>query len=58
LMAAAVLFGGVQLFHGGSGGGANEPTPPSGNYRLVANGDAKRPARSSAALRFRTVCRC
>jgi hypothetical protein len=39
LMAAAVLFGCVQLFHGGSGGGANEPTPPSGNYRLVANGD-------------------
>jgi hypothetical protein len=41
LMAVAALFGSVQLFQGGSGedNTANEPTPPSGNYKLVANGD-------------------
>lgn len=40
LIAAAALFGSVQLFHGGSGESraANEPAS-SGNYRLVANGD-------------------
>jgi hypothetical protein len=41
LMAASALFGGVQLFHGGSGedNTANDLSPQSGNYRLVANGD-------------------
>lgn len=39
LIAAAALFGGIQLFHGGTGeSAANEPAP-SNTYRLVANGD-------------------
>ena len=39
LIAAAALFGGVQLFHGGAGQSvANEVTPVT-SFRLVANGD-------------------
>ncbi|ESY67729.1 MAG: hypothetical protein E5Y02_06725 [Mesorhizobium sp.] len=39
LIAAAALFGGIQLFHGGTWeSAANEPAP-SNTYRLVANGD-------------------
>lgn len=38
-MAAAALFGSVQLFHVGSGEGHTANAPPSDNYRLVANGD-------------------
>ncbi|WP_214472330.1 hypothetical protein [Mesorhizobium sp. dw_380] len=40
LIAAAALFGGIQLFHGGSGESVAEEGASSGNaYRLVANGD-------------------
>ena len=39
LIAAAALFGGVQLFHGGADQSvANEVTPAT-SFRLVANGD-------------------
>lgn len=38
LAASAALFGGVQLFHGGSESVAGE-TVQSGTYRLTANGD-------------------
>jgi len=39
LIAAVALFGGVQLFHGGSGESAADEATPSNIYRLVANGD-------------------
>ncbi|TPM27453.1 hypothetical protein [Mesorhizobium sp. B2-3-4] len=39
LIGAAALFGGVQLFHGGSVESAAEEATPSNTYRLVANGD-------------------
>ncbi|MER8372622.1 hypothetical protein [Mesorhizobium sp. M1406] len=39
LIAAAALFGGIQLFHGGSGESAADEVAPSNSYRLVANGD-------------------
>jgi hypothetical protein len=39
LIAAAALFGGVQLFHRGSEESVVEETTPSSTYRLVANGD-------------------
>jgi hypothetical protein len=39
LIAAAALFGGVQLFHGGNGESVAEEVTPSNSYRLVANGD-------------------
>lgn len=39
LIAVVALFGGVQLFHGGSGEGAADEATPSNIYRLVANGD-------------------
>jgi hypothetical protein len=61
LIAAAALFGGVQLFHGGSGeSAAEEATPPNNTYRLVANGDegacvVKRGASISDGLSLLTV---
>jgi len=39
LIAAAALFAGVQLFHGGSSESAANEARPTSNYRLVANGD-------------------
>ncbi|QPC89419.1 hypothetical protein [Mesorhizobium sp. INR15] len=39
LVAAAVLFGGFQLFHVGSGESAADEATPSSSFRLVANGD-------------------
>lgn len=39
LIAATTLFGGVQLFHDGSGESAADEVAPPSNYRLVANGD-------------------
>ena len=39
LIAAATLFGGVQLFHGGAGQSAADEIAPSTSFRLVANGD-------------------
>ncbi|TPL98745.1 hypothetical protein FJ943_17850 [Mesorhizobium sp. B2-3-10] len=39
LIGAAALFGGVQLFHDGSGESAANEATPSNAYRLVANGD-------------------
>ncbi|MCZ8543484.1 hypothetical protein OOJ09_04795 [Mesorhizobium qingshengii] len=39
LISAAALFGGVELFHDGSGESAADEVAPSSNYRLVANGD-------------------
>jgi len=38
LIAAAALFGGVQLFHDGNGESVAEEVTPSNTYRLVANG--------------------
>ncbi|AZO64861.1 MULTISPECIES: hypothetical protein [unclassified Mesorhizobium] len=60
LMAAAALFGSVQLLRGGGGEAASEPTPPSGSYKLVANGDeascaVKRGAEISDGLSLLTV---
>lgn len=60
-IAAAALFGGVQLFHGGSGESAGEEaTSPENTYRLVANGDegacvVKRGASISEGLSLLTV---
>ncbi|RWN46263.1 MAG: hypothetical protein EOS03_17880 [Mesorhizobium sp.] len=39
LLAAAALFGGIQLFHGGSVESVANEAAPSNSYRLVANGD-------------------
>ncbi len=39
LIAAAALFGGVQLFHDGNGESVANEAAPSNTYRLVANGD-------------------
>ncbi|TGQ40700.1 hypothetical protein EN859_014165 [Mesorhizobium sp. M00.F.Ca.ET.216.01.1.1] len=40
LIAAAALFGGVQLFHGGTGESrAANDAVPSSNFKLTANGD-------------------
>ena len=39
LVAAAALFGGVQLFHGGAGQSAAGEVTRSTSFRLVANGD-------------------
>jgi alkanesulfonate monooxygenase SsuD/methylene tetrahydromethanopterin reductase-like flavin-dependent oxidoreductase (luciferase family) len=39
LIAAAALFGGVQLFHGGAGQSVADEVTPSTSFRLVANGD-------------------
>jgi hypothetical protein len=39
LIAAAALFGGVQLFHDGNGESVANEAVPSNAYRLVANGD-------------------
>lgn len=39
LIAAAALFGGIQLFHGGSSESAADEVVPFNSYRLVANGD-------------------
>ena len=39
LIAAAALFAGIQLFHGGSSESAANEARPTSNYRLVANGD-------------------
>ncbi|MER9327836.1 hypothetical protein [Mesorhizobium sp. M0488] len=39
LIAAIALFGGVQLFHDGSGEGAADEAAPPNTYRLAANGD-------------------
>ncbi|RUV16841.1 hypothetical protein EOB77_14320 [Mesorhizobium sp. M7A.F.Ca.MR.228.00.0.0] len=39
LIAAGALFGGVQLFHVGSGESVANEAAPSSSYRLVANGD-------------------
>ena len=39
LIAAAALFVGVQLFHGGAGQSAADEVTPSTSFRLVANGD-------------------
>jgi hypothetical protein len=60
LIAAAALFGGVQLFHDGSGESAADEVTPSGTYRLVANGDeaacaVSRGAEISAGLSLLTV---
>ncbi|TGQ65490.1 hypothetical protein EN829_025500 [Mesorhizobium sp. M00.F.Ca.ET.186.01.1.1] len=38
LIAAAALFGGMQLFQNGSGESAADELAPSNSYRLVANG--------------------
>ncbi|MER8881763.1 MULTISPECIES: hypothetical protein [unclassified Mesorhizobium] len=61
LIVAAALFGGFQLFHGGTGESraANEAVPSS-NYRLTANGDeadcaVRRGAEVSAGLSLLTV---
>lgn len=40
-VAIAALFGGVQLFHDGSGESVAEEAVPSNTYRLVANGDER-----------------
>ncbi|TIO06728.1 MAG: hypothetical protein E5X88_21475 [Mesorhizobium sp.] len=62
LMAVTALFGSIQLFHGGSGehNAANDPIAPSGDYRLVANGDeascaVKRGTEVSHSLSLLTV---
>jgi hypothetical protein len=60
LIAVAVLFGGVQLFHDGSGESAADEVTPSSTYRLVANGDeaacaVSRDAEISAGLSLLTV---
>jgi hypothetical protein len=62
LVAVAALFGSGQLSHGGSGedNAANKPTPPSSNYKLVANGNeasctVKRGAEVSHGLSLLTV---
>ncbi|UVK39219.1 hypothetical protein LHFGNBLO_000560 [Mesorhizobium sp. AR10] len=39
LIAAAALFGGFQMFHGGGGESAAKEATPSSTYRLTANGD-------------------
>jgi len=39
VIAAVALFGGAQLFHGGSGESAADEAAQSNSYRLVANGD-------------------
>jgi len=39
LIAAAALFGGIQLFHGGAGQSVADEVTPSTSFRLVANGD-------------------
>jgi hypothetical protein len=39
VIATVALFGGVQLFHDGSGESAADEVAPSNSYRLVANGD-------------------
>jgi hypothetical protein len=39
LIAAAALFAGFQLFHGGSSESAANEARPTSNFRLVANGD-------------------
>lgn len=56
LIGAAALFGGVQLFHGGTGESVAEEAAPPDTYRLVANGDEGF-AQSNAAPPFRTACR-
>ncbi|OBQ67577.1 hypothetical protein [Mesorhizobium erdmanii] len=60
VIAAAALFGGVQLFHGGSGESVAEEATPANTYRLVANGDQEacavtRGASISEALSLLTV---
>jgi len=60
MIAAATLLGGVQLLHGGGEGRAANVPPPSGNYRLVANGDeascaVSRGAKISNGLSLLTV---
>ncbi|TGU94611.1 hypothetical protein EN794_023355 [Mesorhizobium sp. M00.F.Ca.ET.151.01.1.1] len=62
LIAAAALFGGIQLFHGGSGESVAEEATPSNIYRLVANGDegacaVTRGASVSDGLSLLTVAR-
>lgn len=60
-VAIAALFGGIQLFHDGSGESvAKEATPPNNSYRLVANADegacvVKRGASISDGLSLLTV---
>jgi hypothetical protein len=60
-IAAVAVFGGVQVFHGGSGeSAAEEATPTDNTYRLVANGDegacvVKRGASISQGLSLLTV---
>ncbi|TIN21865.1 MAG: hypothetical protein E5Y31_19660, partial [Mesorhizobium sp.] len=39
LIAVAALFGGVQMFHDGSGESVANEAAASNSYRLVANGD-------------------
>lgn len=39
LIAVAALFGGVQMFHDGSGESVANEAAPSNSYRLIANGD-------------------
>ncbi|MBZ9857661.1 hypothetical protein LB566_28155 [Mesorhizobium sp. CA13] len=60
LIGAAALFGGVQLFHGGTGESVAEEAAPPDTYRLVANGDEgvcaiKRGATVSDGLSLLTV---
>lgn len=38
VIAAAALFGGIQLFHGRSGESAADEIAPANSFRLVANG--------------------